>query len=232
MAILQTADVNTAADAARYTNFETVRVTQSYDGDTIAGITAVETAGNASMTYSDLTVTQAANVMFRADETAATITQKDATGTSDVLDITLGFGGQAAATDATAAADVVTGITAAGFETINFTEAGGASATAGAARTSIVAALTAANVNDINLFGRGMTISNVATTLAVDIDGSALTGNGNTGTAVGAHSCWLSCCWISHYSSAFNDSSLLVPRALLTTVVLELTHSPQLSSCH
>ena len=207
LAILQTADVNTAADAARYTNFETVRVTQSYDGDTIAGITAVETAGNASMTYSDLSVTQAANVMFRADETAATITQKDATGTSDVLDITLGFGGQAAATDTTAAADVVTGITAAGFETINFTEAGGASATAGAARTSIVAALTAANVNDINLFGRGMTISNVATTLAVDIDGSALTGNGNTGTAIqGLTVAGSAVAGSTITGSAFNDS--------------------------
>ena len=70
--IAQNADVNTAADAARYTNFETVRVSEDYDGDTIAGITAIQLTGASSKTYNDLTAAMAGNVQVRGDETSAT----------------------------------------------------------------------------------------------------------------------------------------------------------------
>jgi hypothetical protein len=172
------ADVNTAADGARYTNFETIRATDDYDADLIAGITGFQLGISTSKSFTDLTAGQAANVAVIGDLTTGTIALKDATGTSDVLTLALGTG----ATNV-AATDVVTGITVTGFETLNVAENGGPTASAGAARTAIIAAVTGATLNDINLSGRAVTISNLATTVAVDIDGTALTGNGNASTA-------------------------------------------------
>jgi hypothetical protein len=179
--ITEAADVSSTADGARYTNFETVRVAEGYDGDLISGITAIQSTGaTATSSYTDLTATQAANVTFRADETSATVALKDATGSSDVVGITLGAGGSGT----TAAADIASGITLNGFETLNFTEAGGSTASAGAARTAIVAAVTATSATAINLFGRAVKITDLATTKAVAINASALTGSGATGSTV------------------------------------------------
>jgi hypothetical protein len=175
------ADINTAADAARYSNFETLRLSGSLDFDVApAGITALQLTGAASKSYTDMTATQAANVQVRGDETSGTFALKTATGTSDTLTLTMGTG-----LTTSAASDLTTGVTVTGFETLNIIENGGASASAGADRTSIVAALTTATtLNDINVTGRAVTITDLATTVAVDIDGSALTGNGATGTNV------------------------------------------------
>ena len=171
--ILAAADVNSTADGGRYTNFETVRVDGSYDADNIAGITALQITGTtASQSYTDLTATQAANIQVRGDTTSATFALKVATGTADVLTLTMGTG-----LTTSAATDIVTGMTVTGFETLNIVEGGGATAAAGDARTAIVAAFTGATLNDINLSGRAVTLSNIATTVAVDINGSALTGN-------------------------------------------------------
>ena len=174
------ADLNTAADAARYTNFETLRLSDSYVASLMAGVTAIELTGASTKSYTALTAAQAGNVKVRGDETSATFTLQDATGTADVLSLTMGTG-----LTTSAATDIVTGVTVTGFETVNIAENGGATAAAGAARTAIVAAFsTPTTLNDINLTGRAVTLSNIATTVAVDIDGSALTGNGATGTAV------------------------------------------------
>ena len=162
LVIAQNADVNTAADAARYTNFETVR-DEDYD-DTIAGITALQLTGASSKTYNDLTAAMAGNIQVRGDETG-NISLKDATGTADVISLTMGTGLTTAS-----ATDIVTGMTITGFETLNVAENGGPTATAGANRTAIIAAMTSTTVTDINLTGRAVTISNVATTKAVDID--------------------------------------------------------------
>jgi len=180
LVITEAADVSSTADGARYTNFETVRVSQSYDGDFVAGITALQLTGAASQSYTDLTATQAAAIQVLGDETSATFALKTATGTADTLTLTMGTG---LTTDA--ATDIVTTMTVTGFETLNIIENGGATATAGAARTAIVAAFTGATLNDINLSGRAVTLSNIATTVAVNIDGSALTGNGATTGAQG-----------------------------------------------
>jgi len=175
LVITEAADVSSTADGARYTNFETVRVSESYDGDFVAGITALQLTGATSQSYTDLTATQAAAIQVRGDETSATFALKTATGTSDVLTLTMGTG-----LTTSAATDIVTGMTVTGFETLNIIENGGATAAAGADRTAIVAAFTGATLNDINLSGRAVTLSNIATTVAVNIDGSALTGNGAT----------------------------------------------------
>ena len=127
-----------------------------------------------------MTAAQAANVQVRGDETSATFALKTATGTADVLSLTLGTG-----LTTSAATDMLTGLTVTGFETLNIIENGGATASVGADQTATVAALTGATLNDINLTGRAVTISDVATTVAVDIDGSQLTGNGATSGAQG-----------------------------------------------
>lgn len=171
--IAAAADVDSTADGGRYTNFETVRVDGSYDGDNIASITALQITGvTASQSYTDLTATQAANIQVRGDTTSATFALKTATGTADALTLTMGTG-----LTTSAATDIVTGMTVTGFETLNIVENGGATAAAGDDRTAIVAAFTGATLNDINLTGRAVTLSNIETTVAVNIDGSALTGN-------------------------------------------------------
>ena len=180
LVITQAADVSSTADGARYTNFETVRVSESYDGDFVAGITALQLIGAASQSYTDLTATQAANIQVRGDETSAIFALKTATGTADVLTLTMGTG-----LTTSAATDIVTGMTVTGFETLNIIENGGATAAAGADRTAIIAGFTGATLNDINLSGRAVTLSNIATTVAVNIDGTALTGNGATSGAQG-----------------------------------------------
>jgi hypothetical protein len=176
LVVAAAADINAASESARYTNFETVRIGATYDADQIAGITAIQLTGGATgASYTDLTATQAANVQVRTDETTPTFVLKTATGTADALNLTMGTG-----LTTSAASDIVTGMTVTGFETISITENGGGSATAGAAQTAIVAAFsTPTTLNNIDLAGRAVTLSDIATTVAVDIDGTALTGNGN-----------------------------------------------------
>ncbi len=179
LVITETADVGSTADGARYTNFEIVRTADSYDADMVAGITALQLTTSTGKSFTDLTATQAANIQARNDLTTPTFALKTATGTADVLTLTMGTG-----LTTSAATDIVTGMTVTGFETINIIENGGATASAGADRTAIVAAFTTpTTLNDINLSGRAVTLSNIATTVAVDIDGSALTGNGATSGA-------------------------------------------------
>ena len=69
-----------------------MRVSDTYDADQIAGITAIQLTGASSKSYTDLTATQAANVQIRGDETSPTIALKTATGTADVLSLTMGTG--------------------------------------------------------------------------------------------------------------------------------------------
>jgi len=174
LVVAAAADIDAAAESARYTGFETVRIGDTYDADQVAGITGIQLTGATSKSYTDLTATQAANIQVRGDETSATFALKTATGTADTLSLSMGTGLTTAA-----ATGLTTGVTVTGFEILNITENGGATATAGANRTSTIDAFTGATLNDINLDGRAVTISNLATTVAVDIDGTALTGNGS-----------------------------------------------------
>ena len=174
LVVAAAADINAAAESARYTGFETVRIGDTYDADQIAGITGIQLTGASSKSYTDLTAAQAANIQIRGDETSPTFALKAATGTSDTLSLTMGTG-----LTTSAATDIVTGMTVTGFENLDIIENGGATASAGAARTAIVAAVTGATLSDIDVSGRAVTITDLATTVAVNIDGTALTGNGN-----------------------------------------------------
>jgi hypothetical protein len=172
-------DINTAADGARYTNFETIRTATTQDMSLVAGITALEVSASTSQSFTKLTATQAANVTAKGSLTTNTFALATATGTADELTLKLGD------TTNTTAVAVVTGVTVTGFETVNIVENGDATATAGANRTAVVAAFsTPTTLSKINFSGRAGTLTDVATTVAVTVDGTVLTGDGAT-TSVG-----------------------------------------------
>lgn len=165
------AHANTAALAAKYTNFEVLRLQGTFDASLIAGIEAIELSG-ATNNISKMSAIQAANVTARADIGATTLALATATGTADVLSLTMGTGlTNSAATNAGA-------LTINGFETLNVKTNAGATATAGANKITTIASFNADSLTAINLTGTAVTLGNAATTKAVTIDATALTGNG------------------------------------------------------
>ena len=180
------ANINTATLGAKYTGFETLRLTHATANTlnlaaTLSGITAIELAGDATLT--GLTATQAANIKIRSnavDGTADAMSFSLATssGTADVLTIVAGQG-----TTTTSATDIAA-LVANGFETINIQALAGPTSTAGAGgaldRTTTVSSITSDVATAINLTGTSFNIANAATTKATTIDASALTGSGLT----------------------------------------------------
>jgi hypothetical protein len=173
--------VNTTTLAAKYTNFETLRLAGTLDMSLIAGITAVETTSTVVLTA--MTATQAANVTVRADTAGtSTFALASATGTSDVLNLKMGTG-----LTISAATNAVGAVVVTGFETLNITAAGGATATTpGALLSTFDTAFTGATLNTINLLGSAVSIADAATTVAATFNASALTGDANATNAVTA----------------------------------------------
>jgi len=172
--------------AAKYTNFETLRldtgITQDM-GNAPASITAVQTMGVA--TVSNMTPAQAAAVQMRTNATAGTadalnFSLASAAGTADVLTIVAGVG-----TTVQGALDIAA-LTVTGFETLNLQANPGPSSTAGDGAagdrtTNITGTITGATLRTVNLTGTAVNIANVAVanaTAGVTINGSALTGDG------------------------------------------------------
>lgn len=168
-------DANTASLAAKYTNFETLRLNGTFDAALIAGITAIELTA-ATNAVTNLTATQALAVKaYGTAIGATTLTLANAAGTTDVLSVTLGTG----LTNAAAASAGV--LTISGFETLNLTTNAGPTAAVGTDRTStITGAIVDADLTKINLAGTAFTFTDIATTKAVTIDGTKLTGDGDT----------------------------------------------------
>ena len=173
------AHVNTTTLAAKYTNFETMRMSGTLDMALVSGITAVQTMNAATLT--NMSAAQAGAVQIRANNAdgtgdAMSFSLANSAGTADVLSITTGTG------TTTASAKDIAALTMNGFETLNITTNAGPTSTAGAGgandRTTTVASFTADKLTTINLTGTAVTLSNVATTLAVTVNGTALTGNG------------------------------------------------------
>lgn len=176
-------NANTSTLAAKYTNFETLRVNGTFDASLIAGINTIQLSG-ATNAITNLSATQAAAIFARADIGATTLTLATTTGTTDVLNLTLGLG------TTTAAAGNAGVITATGFETINLVANGGPSATTGASRIStITGAIVDSSLTAVNLTGTAFTFTDISSSKAVAWNASALTGNGATtpvGLAIGS----------------------------------------------
>lgn len=163
--------VNTAALAAKYTNFETLRVGGTMDASLISGITRVQLTANGNVLTN---VSSAQTVQAFTAGTIGATTITPVSGTANTLNLILGQG-----TTTTAAAS--TGVlTLTGYSTVNLSTNAGPTATVGANRTStITGAIVDANLTTVNLTGTAFTFTDIATTLATTWNGSALTGNGD-----------------------------------------------------
>lgn len=171
--------INTAAKAAKYTNFEILSFSGALSLAGFPSITALEISGNNSNNVTDLSAVQAGAITATANIGSSTFALANSTGTSDTLSLTMGSGGTG-----TNAATTAGTLTINGFETLNLRANPGSTATAGANRISTIDAFTADKLTRINLTGTSVKLSNAATTLAVAIDASALTGEGSS-TPVG-----------------------------------------------
>lgn len=174
------ADANTTTLAAKFTNFEIIRLGDSFDMSLFGSATGVELNAMTSKAITGMTAAQAANVKVLADQTTGvSLALAASSGTSDVLSITAGTG------LTTAAATNLAALTANGFETINVTATPGTTATVGANKTTTIASFTADKVTTINLKGTAFSVTNAATTLASTIDASLLTGDGTVAGSKG-----------------------------------------------
>lgn len=172
------AHINTAAEAAAYQNFEVLyNLGPTFNETTFPGLFALGLIGGAGATMSatNLSATVAGGITIINSGNAAanaTFALANSAGTSDVLGLTLG----GSLTTTYSPANFTTALIANGFETINLTAKSSSSKT-GAAAKSTVAAFTADKATAINLKGNSFILSDIATTKAVTIDGSALTGD-------------------------------------------------------
>jgi hypothetical protein len=151
-------DITTAAKGAQYTGFEIIRNSQTtaFDASLIAGVTTLQTSGNGAG-FTNMTAAQAAAVTIRGNQTAGTTySLKDATGTADVLGVTVRGSTAAAVVNAQA-------LTVTGFETLNLAVNGGGS------NVNFLANGTTAAV-------AGVDYTNVTLTAAADLKAVKVTG--------------------------------------------------------
>jgi hypothetical protein len=178
LVIAAAADVNTAADAARYTNFEKVKLIDTQNLKLLSDdITAVEIQGASSKSYTGLSVDQAKNVTISGNQgTAVTIAGRSTGGTADVLSLDL--------KSATSTTNVtVAGGVFSGYETVNINASTG---TAGIDSTTVFA--TAADTTAINVTGTAdfkatLTSSSTKGVALTSTSTGAITVTGNTAKA-------------------------------------------------
>lgn len=174
--------VTTAADvaatpAAKYTGFEILQNNDAatIDASLISGITSVAIKNAGASGFTNLSATQAGAVSAIASTAGSTLVLKDASGTSDVVNLK--------ASSTTAGVDV-TNLIMAGVETLNFTNSSTAADTLSFDGTSS----TGKGLKNITLAGaKGVTLDLAAQnapahdTTIVSIDASGLTAQA-TGT--------------------------------------------------
>ena len=172
LVVAAAADVDTAAEANRYSNFETIRTDQTVDMSLVAGITGLEITGGTSKSYTEMTAAQAKNITFQADNATSTIFGLfDDTGTSDEIVLNL--------SNTTATADIdLTGVSVDNIEKVTINSVSGTNTTTDNAVAFL--ANKADEVSEIVLTGGADTtltvISNTLDVIAVDINASAMTG--------------------------------------------------------
>jgi hypothetical protein len=173
------ADVNSTVKGAEFVNFEVLRTGAfSLDASLISGITALQ-VGGAGSAFTNMTATQAGAITARSSATGGTFTLTNATGTADVLGLTLKNSTTATPVNFTTA-------TIDGFETLNVAVNGGIA-------TAMTAAVRTANGYDNIGFTSASTLKAITATGAFDVDinllnavkvtsvdVSAMTGGGTT----------------------------------------------------
>jgi hypothetical protein len=162
-------DVNTAADGARYTNFEVLDISDDQDVSLVSGITSVVAGAMTSKTISGLSASNSDSITLTGDQgTAFTVVLTDASGSSDSVTLN--------ASSATSTTNVdVAGLTVANVETLNFNATTGVSGT----DSDLAFASSGANkLTALNLTGSADIKVTTGGNLdkAVTIDGQAMTG--------------------------------------------------------
>ena len=174
-------DTDSAAKGAIYKGFEVLRTAEDQNMAffTNSTITGIQMNAATSKTLSNVTAAQAGALTVRGDQTTAfTVTLADATGTADVVGLTLS---NPTAT-ATAPADVdVAGLSIAGVETLNITSSGGGVDLANAATLNSVAFANngADKLKTITVAGASSLDLNLANTAVAVTVTSAQTGTGS-----------------------------------------------------
>jgi len=165
--------VNTAALGAKFTNFETLRTIGTLDMDlTLSGITGVQLTA-ATNNITNMTAAQAGNVKAHGTTIGSTtFALKAASGSADVLTLTLGTG------TTTAQAADVTVLTVTGFETLNLATNEGPTASVTNHTSVVTGGIVSAQLTAINLTGAAFQFTDIATTKIMTMDGTALTGDG------------------------------------------------------
>jgi hypothetical protein len=158
MVVTAAADMDTAAEAARYTNFETMTVSDSQDMSLVSGITAINVGTMTNKSLTKVSADQAKSITVTGNQsTALTIALNNATGTADVVNVDL--------KSATATTNVDAILKVAGVETLNVT---GSTGTAATDSDVSFAAGGATTLSAVNLSGTAdMTISGANTAKAI-----------------------------------------------------------------
>jgi hypothetical protein len=168
-------DFDTAAEGARYKNFETLRSAVDQDMSLVAGLTGLEVTGGTAKSYTKMTAAQLGNVKFTGNNTTSTtFTLADATGTADTATFTL------ASATATTNVDVI-GVSVVGVETVNIVATTGTNTTGDsdfgflANKADSVKAVNISGSADVDL----NIVANTFDVVAATIDASGLTGTGH-----------------------------------------------------
>lgn len=158
-------NLDTAAKGAQYANFEIFRngAATQQDISLVSGITSVETSASGAG-FAKMTAAQAAAVTVKVTNAGATFALADATGTSDVLSVTLN-------NDTAATVANLTTVTVSGFETMNVVSSGKDSVANNELSFTAAANLTALNLSGANK----LTVATANLSKGVAIDGSNLT---------------------------------------------------------
>jgi hypothetical protein len=150
LVIAADADVSTADEGGRYTNFEVLQRAANANTDLdVSVFGASTTITKASLGDGGLTKMQAAlasGITLTADNAGSTFSLATATGTSDVLTVT------SAHATATTSADLTT-VTIDGFETLNFAANSGDATLAATNDRTAVSFTSAADLKTVNLSG-------------------------------------------------------------------------------
>ncbi|WP_427025557.1 beta strand repeat-containing protein [Aureimonas ureilytica] len=160
-----TNDVTTTAKAAQYTNFEILRnsTTNDVDVSIFSGIAGVE-LNSADAGATKLTAAQAAAVTVLTDNSSNVFSLANATGTADVLKVTLQN------TTATASADFASQ-TINGFETLQVVSSSGSSADINAVSFAASGAADLTNLTLSGAFPVSVNTANIAKAVTIDASG-------------------------------------------------------------
>ncbi len=178
LVIADASDINTAADAARYTGFEKVKLSATQNVKLLSDdITAVELAAATDASITGLSVDQGKNITISGNQTnSVTFAGRSTGGSSDVLTLDLKSG--TSTTNVTVAGGVFSG-----YETVNINASTGTAATDSTTVFATAADTTAINLTGTADFAATLTSTSSKGVAFTSTSTGAVTVTGNTSKA-------------------------------------------------